>query len=57
MIYTAANGWVTNTGDSTVSESGTNGAPPDQSVNVTITTSTNMMATVTNQFFRLEINR
>ena len=58
LTYTSPNGWVTNVAGSSVSESGTNGLAPDQYVNVTVTTSTNVMAAgATNQFLRLEIKR
>jgi hypothetical protein len=53
MTFTAASGWVTNMSGAMVSESSPSGVPPDQYVNVTITSSTN----VTNQFFRLEVTR
>jgi hypothetical protein len=54
LTFTAAGGWVTNLPGSGVSESPTNGTPPNQSVNVTVTVSTNTAAT-TNQFLRLEV--
>ena len=58
MTYTAPAGWVTNLPGASVSESASNGVPPDQYVNVTITSSTNVTAAgVTNQFLRLEVNR
>ena len=58
MTYTAASGWVTNLTGARVSESSSNGVPPDQYVNVTITTSTNVTSPVlTNQFLRLEVHR
>jgi hypothetical protein len=57
MTFTAATGWVTNPPGATVAESSAIGSPPNQYVNVTITTSTNVMANVTNQFLRLEIHR
>ena len=58
MTYTGASGWVTNVAGTTMAESSTNGSAPDQYVNVTITTSTNMTAMgSTNQFLRLEVNR
>jgi hypothetical protein len=57
LTFTAASGWITNTPGVTVSESPTNGSPPAQSVNVTATTSTNVMLVATNQFLRLQIHR
>jgi hypothetical protein len=57
MTFTAATGWVTNLPGTMVAESPTNGAPPNQYVNVTITSATNVMADATNQFLRLEIHR
>jgi hypothetical protein len=57
MTFTAANGWVTNMSGATVSESSSNGVPPAQFVNVTITSSTNIMVGATNQFLRLQIHR
>ncbi len=55
LTFTAASGWITNVPGSGVSESPTNGTPPNQYVNVTVTVSTNTAAT-TNQFLRLEVN-
>jgi hypothetical protein len=57
MTFTAATGWVTNLPGATVAESPPNGVPPNQSVNVTVTSSTNVTATATNQFLRLELHR
>ena len=58
LTYTAATGWVTNVAGTSVFESSSNGVPPDQYVNVTVTISTNVTtAGVTNQFLRLEVNR
>jgi hypothetical protein len=57
LTYTAASGWVTNMPGTGVSESPTNGVPPAQFVNVTITSSTNVTANATNQFLRLQIHR
>ena len=57
MTFAAATGWVTNLPGATVAESPTNGVPPAQYVNVTVTSSTNVMANATNQFLRLEIHR
>jgi hypothetical protein len=57
MTFTAATGWVTNMNGAAVSESPTNGVLPDQFVNVTITSPTNVTANLTNQFFRLKVNR
>jgi hypothetical protein len=57
LIFTAATGWVTNVAGATVSESATNGLPPNQYVNVIATTSTNVMGNAANQFLRLQIHR
>ncbi len=57
MTFAAATGWVTNLPGATVAESPTNGVPPAQYVNVTVTSSTNVMVNATNQFLRLEIHR
>jgi hypothetical protein len=57
LIFTAATGWVTNVAGATVSESATNGLPPNQYINVTATTSTNVMGNAANQFLRLQIHR
>ena len=57
MTFNATTGWVTNQPGATVAESTAAGVPPDQSVNVTITSSTNITANATNQFLRLEIHR
>jgi len=57
LTYTASTGWVTNMAGTGVSESPTNGVPPGQYVNVTVTGSTNVAAAVTNQFLRLQIHR
>ena len=57
MTFTAATGWMTNRPGASVSESSSNGVPPDQFVNVTITSSTNVTASATNQFLRLQIHR
>jgi hypothetical protein len=57
LIYTAASGWVTNLPGATVAESAASGTPPDQFVNVTATTSTNVTVSPTNQFLRLQIHR
>jgi hypothetical protein len=57
MTFTAATGWVTNLPGATVAESASNGVPPDQYVNVTITTSTNVTAGAACQFLRLQIHR
>jgi hypothetical protein len=56
LTFTAANGWVTNIPGAGVSESPTNGTPPSQYVNVTVTAQTNTAASGTNQFLRLEVN-
>jgi hypothetical protein len=57
MTFTVAGGWATNMPGASVSESSSNGVPPDQFVNVTITSSTNVTANLTNQFLRLQIHR
>ena len=58
MTFTAASGWVTNLAGASVSETSSNGVPPDQYVNVTITSSTNVTAAgLTNQFMRLQVHR
>jgi hypothetical protein len=56
MTYAAASGWVTNTAGTTVAESPTNGVPPTQHVNVTVTSSTNVMVNAKDQFLRLEVH-
>ena len=56
LTFTASNGWVTNLAGVTVAESAANGLPPNQYVNVTVTTSTNVPAAM-NQFLRLRVNR
>jgi Calx-beta domain len=56
LTYTAPGGWVTNMPGASVSESPTNGTPPNQYVNVTVTAATNTAAANTNQFLRLEVN-
>jgi hypothetical protein len=57
LTYTAATGWVTNMNGSAVSESSTNGVLPNQYVNVTITSPTNLTASAANQFFRLQVHQ
>jgi hypothetical protein len=57
VTFTAVSGWVTNAPPTTVAESATNGVPPGQYVNVTVTSSTNVTANATNQFLRLQIHR
>ena len=57
LTYTASGSWVTNMPGTGVSESPTNGVPPGQYVNVTITGSTNVTAGATSQFLRLQIHR
>lgn len=57
LTYTAATGWVTNQPTAGVSESASNGVPPSQYVNVTVTGSTNVTSGATNQFLRLQIHR
>jgi hypothetical protein len=57
LTFTAASGWVTNAAGVTVSESTTNGLPPNQYVNVTATTSTNVTGNAAGQFLRLQIHR
>jgi len=56
LTFTAGSGWVTNQAGVTVAESATNGVPPNQSVNVTVTAATNVPAALS-QFLRLEVNR
>jgi len=56
LTFTAPGGWVTNMPGASVIESPTNGTPPNQYVNVTVTAATNTVATDTNQFLRLEVN-
>jgi hypothetical protein len=55
LTFAAPTGWVTNVPGATVSESATNGVPPNQFVNVTATTSTNARGNATNQFLRLQV--
>ena len=57
MTFTAASGWVTNRAGTTVAESASNGVPPNQFVNETVTSSTNVTANPKNQFLRLQIHR
>ena len=58
MTYTAASGWLTNLAGASVFESSSNGVPPDQYVNVTVITSTNVTtAGLLNQFLRLQVHR
>ena len=58
LTYTAALGWQANLPGAGVAESGTFGVVPDQFVNVTVTSSTNVTAAgATNQFLRLQIHR
>jgi hypothetical protein len=58
MTWTAANGWVANLPGASAAESATNGVAPDQFVDVTITTSTNVTAAgATNQFLRLQVHQ
>jgi hypothetical protein len=57
LTFTATSGWVTNVTGAAVSESPTNGLPPNQSVNVTATISTNVTGNPANQFLRLQIHR
>lgn len=58
MTYTIATGWQTAVPGTGVSESGSFGVTPDQFVNVTITSTTNVTAAgSTNQFLRLQIHR
>jgi hypothetical protein len=57
LTFTAATGWVTNVAGASVAESMTNGLPPNQYVNVTATTTTNVTGSATNQFVRLQIHR
>lgn len=55
LTFVATSGWVTNVPGATVSESSTNGVPPNQTVNVTATTSTNVTGNAVSQFLRLQI--
>ncbi len=58
MTYTAVGGWVANLPGASAAESATNGIAPDQFVDVTITTSTNVPAAgATNQFLRLQVHQ
>jgi hypothetical protein len=58
IIWTAPNGWVANLPGASAAESATNDVAPDQFVNVTITTSTNVLsAGATNQFLRLQVHQ
>jgi hypothetical protein len=57
MTFTAAGGWVADLSGATASESATNGTPPNQFVNVTITVSTNLPTGAPEQFLRLEVHR
>jgi hypothetical protein len=57
QTYTAASGWVTNIPGTTLAESASNGVPPNQYVNVTVTSSTNVTANAAGQFLRLEVHR
>ena len=57
MTYTAAGGWITNSPGATLVESATNGVPPNQFVNETVTSSTNATVNTVNQFLRLEVHR
>jgi hypothetical protein len=57
LTYAAATGWVTNVPGVAISESAPNGAPPNQSVNVTATTSTNVTQNTAGQFLRLQVHR
>lgn len=58
LLTYLAGGWITNTSDSTVTESAPSGSPPDQSVHVTITDPVDTTAaTATNRFFRLNVQQ
>jgi hypothetical protein len=57
LTFTAASGWVTNVDGTAVSESVTNGLTPNQYVNVTATTTTNVTGNAASQFLRLQIHR
>jgi hypothetical protein len=58
ITYTAASGWLANLPGASASESAPSGIAPDQFVNVTITTSTNVTAAgATNQFLRLQVHQ
>ena len=52
--YLPGTGWMTNTPGSTVTESGTNGLPPNQTVGVIITDPVD--PTTTNRIFRLQVH-
>jgi hypothetical protein len=57
ITWTATNGWVANLPGASAAESATNGVAPDQFVDVTITTTTNVTAAgATNQFLRLQVH-
>ncbi|HEV2318681.1 MAG TPA: Calx-beta domain-containing protein [Verrucomicrobiae bacterium] len=57
MTFTASSGWVAEFPGATAFESATNGTPPNQFVNVTITISTNVPADSPERFLRLEVHR
>lgn len=57
MTFTAASGWVADFPGADASESSTNGTPPNQFVNVTMTISTNLPSGTPEQFLRLEVHR
>ena len=58
MTYTSGPGWQASVGGWSVAESGPVGVAPDQYVNVTITSSTNVaVGGATNRFFRLQVHR
>ena len=57
MTYIAASGWITNSPGATLAESATNGVPPNQYVNETVTSATNVIVNTLNQFLRLEVHR
>jgi hypothetical protein len=57
MTYAAASGWLTNLPGTTVAESASNGVPPNQFVNETVTSSTNVTVNPKDQFLRLQIHR
>lgn len=56
LTFASPGGWVTNVPGAMISESATNGLPPNQYVNVTATTSTNARGNAASQFLRLQIS-
>jgi hypothetical protein len=57
LTYAAGGGWVTNMPGTTIAESASNGVPPNQFVNETVTGSTNVTTNPKDQFLRLQIHR